>query len=224
MKYCPKCDKVKNLDDFHKRKISKDGLCSKCKECSIKVASDHYQENSEKVKKRNKENRIVFKKENTLKLLAGELDTLDDVKKCTICKETKLILAFHKDLNRKGGFSNKCAPCGSKKACLWAKKNPKKMNERSRKYTKENPHKHCATQAKRRSKKLQRTPPWLNKEHLANIEKFYLFARLLTLLTGISYVVDHIIPLQGENVSGLHLPWNLQIMTRTQNSSKSNRF
>jgi hypothetical protein len=69
-------------------------------------------------------------------------------------------------------------------------------------------------QAKRRASKLQRTVPWADlkaiKEFYANCPK--------------GYAVDHIIPLQGTTVSGLHVLNNLQYLTPTQNSRKGNKY
>lgn len=55
------------------------------------------------------------------------------------------------------------------------------------------------------------------------IENIYNRAKTLSETTGILHHVDHIIPLRGENVSGLHVPWNLQILTAEENMRKSNR-
>ena len=56
------------------------------------------------------------------------------------------------------------------------------------------------------------------------IYAIYAEAKRLTKQTGVKHEVDHIVPLHGELVSGLHVSWNLQVLTREQNYAKSNRF
>jgi 5-methylcytosine-specific restriction endonuclease McrA len=58
----------------------------------------------------------------------------------------------------------------------------------------------------------------------AQIAQFYDQARAITTETGDQYSVDHIIPLIHPDVCGLHVPWNMQIMTARENSSKGNRW
>ena len=70
----------------------------------------------------------------------------------------------------------------------------------------------------RRASKLHRTPPWLTDDDKAQMVELYKLAKVL------GAHVDHIIPLQGKNVSGLHVPNNLQLLTPSQNSSKRNKF
>ena len=63
-------------------------------------------------------------------------------------------------------------------------------------------------------------PAWADREAIA---AFYLEARRLTRETGIPHEVDHIEPLLGKNASGLHVHYNLRVVTRTENRRKSNK-
>ena len=91
----------------------------------------------------------------------------------------------------------------------WAEANKDKLN---------------AKHAKRRAAKLNRTPSWLTEVDLGKIKELYKEAQKLREETGEEWHVDHIIPLQGENISGLHVPDNLQLLRATENISKKNRY
>jgi hypothetical protein len=71
--------------------------------------------------------------------------------------------------------------------------------------------------------KLQATPNWLTVEQLRQIELYYLAAKWIEFILEEQIDVDHIIPLQGKNVRGLHVPWNLQLLTHADNLKKSNK-
>ena len=81
-----------------------------------------------------------------------------------------------------------------------------------------------ARKAKRRASLLARTPSWLTAEHYSQINSVYWLAKLQQELTDTKYEVDHIVPLQGKTVCGLHVPWNLQIITMEQNRQKANKL
>lgn len=78
-------------------------------------------------------------------------------------------------------------------------------------------------QAMRHARKLKATPAWLSTEHKEAISLFYKKAKALSTHTSTQHHVDHIIPLKGKLVSGLNVPWNLQILTATENCKKSNK-
>lgn len=78
-------------------------------------------------------------------------------------------------------------------------------------------------EAKRGAAKKQRTPPWLNQAYFAEIEGMYHFAKFMGQITGRKYHVDHIEPVQGSDVSGLHVPWNMQVIPAIENIRKGNR-
>ena len=91
-------------------------------------------------------------------------------------------------------------------------------------YNKENPDILNCINAKRHASKLQRTPKWLTEEHFEQIQEFYTLAKELQWLSEEKLNIDHVIPLQGEAVSGLHVPWNLQILNQSDNFKKHNSF
>jgi hypothetical protein len=76
---------------------------------------------------------------------------------------------------------------------------------------------------KRRCAELKRTPAWLTENDRWMIEQAYELSVLRTKLFGFSWHVDHVIPLQGKYVSGLHVPTNLQVIPATENLRKANK-
>lgn len=83
---------------------------------------------------------------------------------------------------------------------------------------------HAANQGERRARKLLATPDWLTDEQKFEIRQIYELAEYLTSTTGERHEVDHIIPLRHPDVRGLHVPWNLQVLTATENSRKGSYF
>jgi hypothetical protein len=71
------------------------------------------------------------------------------------------------------------------------------------------------------ARKIRAMPPWADRNE---IRKIYAEAAAMTAQTGIQYSVDHIYPLKGRNSCGLHVPWNLQIITMIDNCRKATKM
>ena len=93
-----------------------------------------------------------------------------------------------------------------------------------KKYKDENPDLYRILANIRRRRYRHATPAWLTKEQRNAIKQLYIEARKLTKLTGVKYEVDHIVPLINDDVCGLHVPWNLQVLTKDENLRKSNKI
>ncbi len=77
----------------------------------------------------------------------------------------------------------------------------------------------------RRARKLQATPTWASDEFEEFfIEEIYRLAKARTEMTGIEHAVDHIVPLKSDLVCGLHCKDNLRVITKSENSIKSNKY
>jgi hypothetical protein len=76
----------------------------------------------------------------------------------------------------------------------------------------------------RRRRFRDATPKWLSPEQRMEIRLKYRLAIELSRATGIRHAVDHEVPIQGEEVCGLHVPWNLRVITQEENLKKSNKL
>ena len=121
----------------------------------------------------------------------------------------------------------------------WANANPEKIkaysvkggrawHERNPEYLKEhykaNKERYVAARARRRAAQESATPTWLTAIDKAMVQEMYDVSEARYIQTGIKHHVDHIVPINGKNVAGMHVPWNLQVITAHENLSKGWRF
>lgn len=106
----------------------------------------------------------------------------------------------------------------------WYAENNNRWKNHVKEYGKANRGKTNALSKKYKTQKCNATPKWLTKEQFQEIEKIYIEAARLTKISGVQMHVDHIVPLNGKNVSGLHVPWNLQILSASDNLKKRNKM
>jgi hypothetical protein len=97
-------------------------------------------------------------------------------------------------------------------------------NQYKQKYKEANPELYRELVSLRRRRFRQATPKWLSAEQKMEIRLKYRLAIELSRATGIRHAVDHEIPLQGDDVCGLHVPWNLRVITQEENLVKSNKL
>ena len=135
--------------------------------------------------------------------------------------------------------TGECLTCRATFLIAWRKNNPNKVKQhnntqyvnntqsiknRVKKWAINNPVKILAATRKQQTKRLMRCPKWLTPDDFWLIGQAYELAALRTKMLGFSWHVDHIIPLQGKIVSGLHVPHNLQVIPGVENVRKANYF
>jgi hypothetical protein len=172
------------------------------------------------------------------------------VKTCIKCKISQSKDNFFKQAKSADGLFSYCKPCKNvnrrryrasekHKSDIWKAANHDKIKiYKQRDYIKnistyKESHRNWrinnrgirnSLEAARKSSKLKRTPKWLSKDDKKEIAHIYKVCAWLNSWKLEKYQVDHIVPIQGRTISGLHVPWNLQILTASENASKGNRI
>lgn len=200
LRKCSKCGSLKPSTEYHRHARGKDGLRADCKLC-----------------------RPIAKVKEVLPVGS---------KRCNFCQEVKTLTFF---LNKQGT----CHNCRKTKMAAYYLANREKCNQIKKKWVNNNPQKHafaCSKWAKnnrpklnkndsaRKALELKAMPSWLTAIQKAQIQEMYDVALAISVQTGIPHEVDHIHPLQGNGFNGLHVPWNLQVISRFENRSKGNKL
>lgn len=214
MKQCRKCQEIKEYCKFGKYSQSKDGVYSRCKVCVTEDKKISYRKDPQKYIKKVKDRRLLtFKpkpkkthnpnykreyylnnKKNWQKPITPERREKARIRGAKYRKSQKLI-KYQKE---------------------YYNQNRTLLNTKKRIYKKQNSGKIAAINAERRAKKIQATVG----NYRSTMKIIY------QTIQGLSkqYNIDHIIPLINDDVCGLHVPWNLQILTATDNRIKGNKF
>ena len=247
IKVCSKCGEEKPVSDFSKHKMGKKGVRSSCKICEknyreanrLRIKTyrrRYYKKNKDEILQKQKENykknkgkyretKRDYYERNREKILLKNKDYRETNKdKVKVKQEEWRIKNRDKWLKslREYRETNKDKVKEAKRRCYRAK--TYLYREKASDWRKSNPNKTRFYRANYQANKKNATPNWLTEEQYKLIQEVYTHARECEMLTGDEYHVDHIVPLQGENICGLHVPWNLQVLPADLNLSKSNFF
>jgi len=185
-------------------------MMKRCYKCKEEKQIEAFSRNQAECKACAKAYRASYYKKNKEILTAYQSSyRLRYPEKCSSAKK-----AWYKENKESASFKRK----------TYYKANKEKINNQQKIWQKENLDKFAAAKAKRKAKKLQATPKWMTAADFAAIQEWYQIAKELQWLSEEKLHVDHIIPLQGKDVCGLHIAANLQILPASENISKGNRI
>lgn len=207
MKECSKCHKIKSYREFIFRKGSKDSYCGRCKLCLNKHRRE-YMANNQQIIERMAARIGKWKINNREKIL---------VTYAKYCAKNKEKLIAYRVNNAVKIEANRAK---------YRANNKEKIAKNLVQWRENNSGKKAALNSKRRAFKRNATVPWANQQY---IEDLYANCREVERLFAqiglkVKFNVDHIVPLQHDLVSGLHVEHNLQILTAGENGSKGNKF
>ena len=122
---------------------------------------------------------------------------------------------------RKYNATEKGAKYNREHVRKWRLANPEKRKEQAKRETAKRSTKAVALL---RAKRRNRLPSWDSEFNTFAIDEIYKLAKVRTKITGVIWEVDHVVPLLGREVSGLHVYNNLQLLPQQQNRQKGNGY
>lgn len=218
MHTCVSCGKNKTSAEFSKCSARKSGLQSYCKACAKDKYNNYSAVNREKISSRMKDRRLADIEKSRAQGRSYYRNN----------REKRLAYAkiFSKE-NRESISAKMSAYRLEKKVEIseqragYRSANKDKLSVENAEYRKSKPEKIRAIQSRRRSAKANASVKWANQWI---IEEIFALCVARSIATGVPHQVDHIVPLRSKIVCGLHCEANLQVITKHENISKSNRY
>jgi hypothetical protein len=200
---CSVCNIEKPLELFSKAKHKKSGYACRCSSCDAARTAAYRAANPDKVKRSNQ----LSKQKNADKVKEMKrLYRLNNAEKVKLAR--KISLEKHKERDYA-------------RAAQFRLENKERLALKRKEFHAAHPYVATYKAAQRRGRIHKATPSWANKTYIAG---YYRTAHDLSMYTGDWYQVDHIVPLTSDVVCGLHCESNLQVISRSENLSKSNRY
>lgn len=217
-KRCSTCKEIKPLAEFGKHSAYRDGLKYSCRVCINRGSAKWARENRETCRVRKANWCKANPEKHSASCAKWYQANSDKVRE----NSAKWYLDNpQKARETRAKWAKENPEIKRAMAAKHRSENPEKHRARYENWRKSNPEKHRSREAKRNAAKLFATPGWVNFDEIAFT---YALAQIKTLQTGIEHEVDHIVPLQSNRVCGLHVDYNLQVITRKLNCEKSNRY
>jgi len=250
-KKCSCCQVLKPLGDFHNARGQRDGKAFYCKACAKQKSADRYLKNRESILARNKtwdlenpEKRRAISRRGEAKNPEKRRAQAKALREANPDRQKRYERTWAEKhpgaraaVSRAWRLRNKAKAAAADKARregnierylererAYDRANREYRKLKNKRWQQANPHKVAAHAAKRRAVISERTPKWLTEQDFDAIDWFYASAKMAEATTGIPHQVDHVIPLQGKRVSGLHVPNNLQVIPASENLKKSNHW
>jgi len=222
MPTCKKCNADKQQDEFQLDK-RRGKYYTTCRACRVQAGREHRHANLDAYRERTRLYLQKWRAENPERVAVIHKRWAD--------KNRDHVRAYHREASAKWRKENpgkewkdtnpEAAKESSRKAAAaWKQRNPTYHNE----HYKANKARYVLNRANRRAAQEQATPPWLTAVDKAKIAEYYEIAKAKEMQTGDKFHVDHMIPIFNPEVCGLHVPWNLQVITAKENLSKSWRI
>jgi 5-methylcytosine-specific restriction endonuclease McrA len=193
---CSKCKLTLPIENFGSNRQRKDGISLWCKKCNRDSIAKIRSTQDGAKKHRDRENARYKKNRETALVRAKDYysKNRDWLKEKNLEAGRKRYAGSqeHRDKEKLRGQ-------------IWAKNNRARVQARSN---------------ANRLRRMRATPSWLSRIQKAQIQEFYEIAAARNMQTGVKHHVDHIFAIKGQGWRGLHVPWNLQVMTQAENDAK----
>lgn len=217
MHKCTRCGLVKERGEFHKAAKGASGLQSSCKACAREYARSWRADNPQKAAEYTR--RYELKDPERRKAMRAISDAAYAPRRLELARVRE-----ERDRDKRNAMAReriaKNRDKHNEKSRRWRQANPEKSKAAMRRWQQANPGRVKANTARWRKAIDEATPAWANQKKIA---EFYETADGLSMLTGEWYHVDHIVPLCGRTVRGLHCEANLQVLPGIDNIRKGNR-